>query len=95
MTELELMEYIDPQARDGCRFCRAAVAIGQRYCSDLCQQRDRHGFPRPEHNSRVELYNEDCIPGMAKLPAESVDLMVTSIPFAVFVHVLRQDGRRR
>lgn len=32
--------------------------------------------------SKVELYNEDCIRGMSdRLPAESIDLTVTSIPF--------------
>lgn len=83
MTDLmDLMESVEPNARDGCRFCRAPVAVGERYCSDLCRQRDSKGFPRPDHQSLVELFNEDCIPGMAKLPAESVDLLVTSIPFA-------------
>lgn len=30
---------------------------------------------------RIELRNQDCIAGMAELPAESVHLVVTSIPF--------------
>lgn len=30
---------------------------------------------------RIELYNTDCITGMASLPPASVDLIVTSIPF--------------
>jgi hypothetical protein len=36
----------------------------------------------------VQLYNEDCIPGMAvRLEADSVDLVVTSIPFgALFMY---------
>jgi DNA modification methylase len=39
-------------------------------------------FPRPETTSEVNIYNEDCINGMAdRIPDDSVHCLITSIPF--------------
>lgn len=40
------------------------------------------------------IYNSDCVPGMAQLPGESVDLIITDPPFAINFKAKRSNYHR-
>jgi site-specific DNA-methyltransferase (adenine-specific) len=51
-------------------------------------------FPQAPATTRLEFHLGDCIAGLANLPAESIDLVVTSPPYNLGIKYSRYDDQR-
>ncbi len=54
----------------------------------------RELFPEPISKTRLELHHGDCIAGLAKLPADSIDLVVTSPPYNLGIKYSKYHDQR-